>query len=245
MSDLVPRAMEAVGQGDVASLGALFLLVSLTEIGVPFPLVLDSILFLLGFQLGIWWWRAVLVILVLLLAREFGATTVYWLSHYVGNPLITWLGYRLPWLRAAAVRLTEKRRIQGSLGVVLSRLRTPAPMTASISHFGMRVSMMIAVARLTPGMLTATSIASGTIRLRYPYFAIGIGLASLFVDTAIITLGFITGYWLLRLGVAPSSWLIVVGLVVNLAIIWLVPYLLWRRNSRRSRPKEDAKLISS
>ena len=109
--------MEAVGQGDIASLGALFLIVSLTEIGVPFPLVLDTILFLLGFQLSLWLWRALLVILVLLLARELGSTTVYWLSHYAGNPFASWLGDHLPRLRSAASRLMEKRRLQGPLAI--------------------------------------------------------------------------------------------------------------------------------
>lgn len=232
-SELTARAMEVASQGNIGALAALFLMVSLTEVGVPFPLVLDTTLFLLGYQLGQLWWQAIAAVLVLLLGRESGSTIVYWLSHALGNPVINWSGKRFPSLRRNLERLTKKLGIRASLAVVLSRLTAQAPLAASISSFGGRVSFTVAIARLTPGLLTATSIASGTIGLRYGYFALGIALASIFVDAAIIALGAIMGYGLLHLGFAPSPWLIIVGLVVNIALIWSVQRLLWRRNSGR------------
>ncbi len=49
---LVRVATEAVSQGTPIVMIALLLVAALTEVGIPFPFVLDSVLFFIGYQTG-------------------------------------------------------------------------------------------------------------------------------------------------------------------------------------------------
>lgn len=220
--------MSTVGQGSGEALAALFLVTLLTEVGVPFPLLVDTVLFLVGYHLGQLWIQALATVLALFLGRQSGSALVYWSSHLLGRPVVGWFVKHFPWLRAAGVRIARLPGIRTYLAVAVSRAGGQAPLAVSLSGAGARTSFTLVMARLTPGLLTATSLASGAIRLDYRYFALGVGVASIVSDTLTVTLGFLMGYGLLRLGLTPSPWLILLGLAVNIAIIWTLPRLIWR-----------------
>ncbi len=227
---LTARALDATSQGSPEALAALFLVSALTEVGVPFPLLLDSVLFLMGYQLGQVWLQTIAIIFALTLGREAGSTVVYWLSHAAGSPLVGRLG-RSSLLGKRIAHPTETGQKQTYLAVVLSRLgaRSIAPAAA----LGVRTSYTVAVARITPGLLTAVSVVSGIVRLPYRYFALGIALASVFADLAVIGLGVIMRLGLLYFGLTPAPWLIVVGGIINLVLVSVLALLLWRRRQRR------------
>ncbi len=234
LSSLAVSAMGAVGHTSGEALAALFLVTLLTEAGIPFPLLVDTVLFLLGYQLGQFWIQALSTVLALFLGRQSGSALVYWSSHLLGRPVVVWFMKHFPWLRAVGVRLVRLPGIRTYLAVAVSRVGGQAPLAVSLSRAGARSSFTLAVARLTPGLLTATSLASGAIRLDYRYFALGVGVASIVEEMLTLALGFLMGYGLLRLGLTPSPWLILVGLVVDIAIIWAVPRLIWRNRRPRS-----------
>jgi membrane protein DedA with SNARE-associated domain len=227
VSQFTAHAQHIISAGNLQDLTAIFLIAYLTEFGIPFPLMVDSVLFLLGYQIELVWLKAIIVILILLVAREAGAAVVYWFFHFVGNPVVKWLKRRFPGLSGFWLKLTDKFGVRNTLTLIVSRLGSGAPMAAS--GLGFRAPVTIALSRLTPGLLSLTSIASGTLRFRYRYFASGIGISSLFSDCTVIILGIITGYGLRELVSSPPPWLLVTGIIVNLGVVLTVQYFIWRR----------------
>ncbi len=227
------HALHIMGFGNPQDLVGVFLVASLGEFGIPFPLVLDSILFYLGFHLGGLWLTAIIVILVLLLGRVLGATGVYWISRSLGHSIIKWLGNRFPSLPHKLNNLAQMPGIKTVLSLTVSRLAIRTPLAASATYLGWGTPLTVALARLTPGLLTATSVASGASGFRYKYFAGGIGIASILSDVASISLGAITGYGLREFIPNPSSWLMVIGIIVDIAVIIAIQHFVSRRTARK------------
>jgi membrane protein DedA with SNARE-associated domain len=226
IAQFTAHALHIVTVGDLQDLAAIFLVASLTEFGVPFPLVMDTVLFLIGYQIEETWLKAIIVIFVLMIAREAGSTIVYWLFHSLGNPLVKWLARRFPAIPKKLEGLTSRLGIKTTLALVISRLGAEVPLAAS--GLGFRAPVTIALTRLTPGLLSLTSIASGTLRFRYIYFAAGIGISSLFSDCTVITIGIITGYGLRQISSTPPSWLIIIGIVINIMVVMTIQHFIWR-----------------
>jgi membrane protein DedA with SNARE-associated domain len=203
-TDLVSLAMNTVYQGDVRALVALFFVSSLTEMGMPFPFVIDGVVVVTSYQTGLLSLPVARVMLALLLGREFGSAIIYWLSRFGGQAFIGWLSRHFSPLSRGIDRV----------GIVIRR----------------RAPLTVAIARLTPGLLTSSSIASGVTGIKYGYFVLGILLSSVIADGALVAFGYLSGHGLEYLGFAPAAWMPVAALGVAILIVWLIQYLLKRRS---------------
>jgi membrane protein DedA with SNARE-associated domain len=240
LEDFTSHALHIISEGDAQDMAAVFLIASLGEMGVPFPMVLDTLLLLLGYQITSLWLKIIITMLLLIFARETGAALVYWFSHKLGNPFIRWLRKKFPLLPTRLSGLASHLHIRAFIGLALSRLTNYAPKTAPVSSLGPSAPVTIAMARLTPGLLTATSVVSGVIGLPYRHFAMGTAIASIIDDSATIILGVVTGYGLRTLNVTTSSpWFILLGVIVDIIILLALQRLIWRKNSKKSVSTSD------
>jgi membrane protein DedA with SNARE-associated domain len=162
IDSLINHAMAAIGQGSLAANVSLFLIVSLTEMGVPFPFIMDATVIITSFQNGILSPQVGQVFLVVFLGRQFGAGIIYWLTRLLGTAFIKWMQKRFPTL--------------------MSRL------TSLETKFGNKAIWAIAIARIS-SLNTVASMASGALRLRYYKFAAGVALSALIFDGALIIIG--------------------------------------------------------
>ncbi len=199
-SELAKNAAQAFNQGNPIALVSLFFISALTEIGIPFPFILDTILIFAGYQTGLL--QIGLIMLSLLLGREVGAAIIYWLTLAIGIVFVNWVGKRFPFLQ---------RRMDW--------------LTAKLSH---RAPIAVAVARLTPGLLTPSTVAAGVIRLRYWYLVLGIAISSVIADGFLLVLGFGTGHGLERLGFR-HLWFVIVILVIVIGAGWAIRRYISRR----------------
>src|SRR5271157_650927 len=157
ISELVKEALEATSQISPQVLVALFGIAFLTEIGIPFPLILDTTLFLIGYQMTHLGLNPAVVVLVLLLGRECGSGALYWLSHAVGERFFGWLEHRFPKFRTRIEGLSKKSGMPLFLSVILSQLVARNPSLGPLSSTGIRASSTVALARITPGLLSLTT----------------------------------------------------------------------------------------
>jgi membrane protein DedA with SNARE-associated domain len=169
INTILDQAIAAIGQGNIAAMFALFLVVALTELGIPFPFILDATLVYASYQTGIISSEVALVFLVVFLGRQFGAGILYWLTRLLGNAFTHWLGKRFPTI--------------------------PKRLTALETKIGNQAIWAITIARLS-SLLTVASITSGVIRLRYYNLVIGVALSSLIFDGTLIIVGSGVGVFL-------------------------------------------------
>ena len=209
-NSLLAIATSAVSQNSFGALVALFLVAALTEVGVPFPFIIDGALFIASYESGLFSFQVLLVILALVLGREVGATVIFWLSRFVGDAFINWLGKRFPKLK-----LNER---MAWLNTKLSR----------------RAPLAVAIARLTPGLLTVSSVAAGYSGMKYYQLVLGIVLASVVADGVLVIIGVISKYGLSILGFTPSSWEVVGALAVVILLVWFVRWLWLRRRAHKN-----------
>ena len=202
INEVLSQIMTALNQGNLTALVALFFIVALTEMGIPFPFILEAALFATGYKSGIISSQVGIVFLVVFLGRQFGAGVVYWLTRLPGNAFIHWLGRRFP-----------------SVSRGLTRIET---------RLGKDAILAIAVARLG-SLLTVASVAAGAIGLRYYYLVLGVALAAVIFDGALLLLASGVGTFLPDL----PPWAIILGLIVLLVMVW-GGHLTWVRFKRRS-----------
>lgn len=205
---LISNAMNAIGQGNVLAILTLFFVVALTECGIPFPFILDSVLFFTAYSSGVSLWHVIYVMLIVFLGREFGATIIYWLTRLLGNVAIYWFSKRYRYIKENWAQLTL-------------RLSSEAPMA-------------IALVRIT-GLMTLASVVSGAIRIRYLQFFLGVALSSLIFDGSLLLLGFITKYGFKFIGFTPSIWHIAIGLVVIMTCLMITIRYLNRKKRSTGR----------
>jgi membrane protein DedA with SNARE-associated domain len=185
---------------------ALFILAVITDIGIPVPFVLDTLLILAAYQSGPFSIQVLTIVGVLFLGRQVGSGILYFLALLMGGKFIRWLKRCVPWVGNK----------MDSLG---DRLHNVAPLA-------------VVTGRLTPGLLQITSVAAGTMKLRYDRFFIGVALASLVYDAILILLGFIA-----RNGVKSDDpnftmWSLIMVVVV-VCLLWpLTGYLIQRNNKK-------------
>jgi membrane protein DedA with SNARE-associated domain len=204
IDQLITAAMGAITSGSPWAILTLFFVVALTECGIPFPFILDSVLFVSAYQANVNPWHIVIVILIVFLGRHFGSSLIYWATRLLGNVVIYWFGKRFKHLRQNWESLTEK-------------LSSRAPMA-------------IAITRVT-GLMTLASVFSGAMRIHYASFAIGVSLSSLIFDGSLIILGLITKYVLQVFGITPpSTWQIIIGLIVIMSIVMGI--MAWRERGK-------------
>ncbi len=232
-TQFTPNILHVVGALNVQDLGAIFAVAMLTEFGVPFPLVLDSLLVLLGYQITSSWFTAIIVVGVLMAGREAGSTGVFWLSRSIGKPLLAWIGRRLPFIPRLADRVSHRLRLHAALAVATSRLGVKAGMAAPATALSAGTPFAVAITRLVPGLLSVTSIAAGLLGFRYKHFTLGIALASLISDAAEIGLGVATGFGLRQFSLAPSPFFILGAVAIDILVVILLQRWWWKRTSRQ------------
>jgi membrane protein DedA with SNARE-associated domain len=209
-NSLLETAAAAVTQHSFEAMIALFLVAALTEIGVPFPFIIDGALFITSFDSGLISFRVLFVIIALTLGRIAGGTVIFWLSRFVGDNFVNWLGKRLP-----------KLKIVERMAWLNTRLRR-------------RAILAVAILRLTPGLLTPSSVAAGYCGMRYYQFVLGIILASVIADGALVIAGFAAKYGFNFFGFTPTVLLTVVAFVVLLILIWFIRWLWIRKRAPKN-----------
>jgi membrane protein DedA with SNARE-associated domain len=207
--ELISHMLGTISQGNIVALAALFAVLALGELGVPFPFVLTGVLFFVGYQItqgSVAVIPLLLVLLVLIVGRQCGAALVYWLAHFLGNPFVNWFGKRF-------------RKVQRELDRLKEKPRLPTPFA-------------VAMARLTPGLLVPTSLAAGAIGLRYAYFVLGVTLSAVAWDGTLVASGILMRHGTNYLSSSVASWLLPVGLAGIMGFTWLVGRVLSRLRGR-------------
>jgi membrane protein DedA with SNARE-associated domain len=193
--ELVNVATQAVSQSSFSGLLAMFLVAAFTEIGVPFPFIIDGVLFLTSYQNGLISTQVLWIVLALTAGREVGASIIYVLSRVLGGAFSRWLSRRFP-----------------KWGERLNWL---------CSRFRRRAILTVAITRLTPGLLTPSTVAAGCAKVPYYGLALGIVLASIVADGALVIIGFATRHGLKVAGIEPAPWQGVVAFIIVFAIVFL------------------------
>ncbi len=183
IDQLISTAMMAITQGSPLAVITLFFVVALTECGIPFPFVLDTVLFFTSYQADVHIGNILLVMFIVLMGRQFGAALIYWLTRMVGSAVIYWFSKRYKHLQHNWAQLTV-------------RLSKDAPMA-------------IALVRIT-GLMTLASAVAGAMHIRYVQFFLGVALSAAIFDGSLIVLGLITKYGFQFIGFTPSIFRLII-----------------------------------
>lgn len=210
-SALAQQASEAVNQASLVALTALFLVAALTEVGVPFPFVIDGALFFIAYRKGVFSPELGLIMLSLFLGRVAGSAVIYWLTRFIGAPFVN-----------------RFRRRSAAFD------RKLAWFTDRIAR---RPSLAVTIGRLTPGLLTMTSVASGATALPHHHFIAGIALSSLIADSVLVILGAATKFGFGYFSLTPSLWM-VGGISLAFYLLWALRQVWVRRHARAMTKSE-------
>jgi len=184
-------------------LAAIFFITVSCDIGIPFPFVLDTILFFTTYKMGALSWPVLLVLMMLLGGSLLGTSIIYWVSRLLGIRFVDWVGRRSKFLRRNLEQFQNK----------LGRWTIP----------------VIVAARLTPGLMQVSSVAAGTIRIPYYQVVLASVFSFIIYDGTLIILGTLARLGLKDVGPEYSAW-IVIGFVVIMAAIFVTVHLIRRRS---------------
>jgi len=185
-----------------AGLAAIFFIAMSCDIGIPFPFVLDTIVFFTTYKMGALSWPVLLVIVMLLGGSLLGTSIIYWVSRLLGTRFVDWIGRRSKFLRR------NLEQFQNRLG------RWTIP--------------VIVAARLTPGLMQVSSVAAGTVRIPYYQVVLASVFSFIVYDGTLIILGTLARLGLKDVGPEYSAW-IVIGFVAIMAAIFVTVHLIRRR----------------
>jgi membrane protein DedA with SNARE-associated domain len=192
----------SINVGNPGGLAAIFFITVSCDIGVPFPFVLDTILFFTTYEVGALSWPVLLIILMIWGGRMLGTGIIYWVSRLVGPRFVDWVGKRSKFLRR------NFEQFQNRLG------KWTIP--------------VIVGARLTPGLMQVSSVAAGTTRIPYYQMVLAIIFSSIVYDGTLITLGTLARLGLKNVGPEYSAW-IVIGFVGIMAVVFVAIHLIRHR----------------
>lgn len=191
-------------QGDPWVYGALFLVSTFIEMAIPVPFVQDTILFYVGYEpTGRLLHLAPLVMAALIAGKIFGASIIYWVARLLSPRFVSWLDRRFPKILRRAQDLGANMKRSSSLAVT--------------------------IARLTPGLLTPSTVAAGLFHIRYLYLCTGVVISAVITDGAEIAAGLAVRTGLTFAGITPSPALFIIALVTVMALFWLASWL-WGRH---------------
>ena len=193
----------SINVNNPGGLAAIFFLAMSADIGIPFPFALDTIVFFTTYKMGAFSLPVLLVLLMLLGGSLLGTSVIYWVSRLLGTRFVDWVGKRSKFLRR------NLERFQNRLG------RWTIP--------------VIVAARLTPGLMQVSSVAAGTVRIRYYQVVLAIILSFIVYDGTLIILGTIARLGLKDVGPQYAAW-IVIGFVAIMAAIFAAVHLIRRRS---------------
>ena len=209
MIDWINGALAALAASisvdNVAGLAAIFFITVSCDIGIPFPFVLDTIVFFTTYKMGALSWPVLLVLIMLLGGSLVGTSIIYWVSRLLGTRFVDWVGKRSKFLRR------NFEQFQNRLG-------------------GWTVPVIVA-ARLTPGLMQVSSVAAGTMRIRYYQMVLAIVFSFIVYDGTLIILGTLARLGFKDVGPEYSFW-IVLGFVAVMASVFLTIHLIRRRSNR-------------
>ena len=183
-------------------LAAIFFIAASCDIGIPFPFVLDTIVFFTVYTLGPLSWPVLLILVMLLGGSLLGTSILYWVSRLLGPRFVDWVGRRSGFLRR------NLEQFQNRLG----KWRIP----------------VIVAARLTPGLMQLSSVAAGTTRIPYHHMALSVVFSFIIYDGTLIALGTIARLGLGDVGPQYSAW-IVIGFVGIMTAIFAATHLIRRK----------------
>ncbi len=204
LEEIAGSALTAVNEGNIAALFSLFLITGLTEIGIPFPYIVDTVLFVSSCQSRALTPQLGVVVLVVFLGRHFGSSVIYWLTRILGNALLSWMSRRFPRFHKRYDRVTYRIHRRAVLGIAITRLMQ---------------------------LLTLASVASGAIKVRYHHFLLGVTMAAIIFDGALIGLGILAGHGLRRYDIVPSVLIVILGFIVVIGLVYGSWQLLQRRRN--------------
>jgi membrane protein DedA with SNARE-associated domain len=185
-----------------AGLAAIFFIAASCDIGIPFPFVLDTIVFFTTYKVGAFSWPVLLVLVMLLGGSLLGTSILYWVSRLLGPRFVDWVGRRSKFLRR------NFEQFQNRLG----KWKIP----------------VIVAARLTPGLMQVSSMAAGTMRIPYYQMVLSIVFSFIVYDGILIALGTIARLELRDVGPQYSAW-IVIGFVGIMTAVFATIHLVRRR----------------
>jgi membrane protein DedA with SNARE-associated domain len=186
-----------------AGLAAIFFIAMSCDIGIPFPFVLDTIVFFTTYKVGPLSWPVLFVIVMLLGGSLLGTSILYWVSRLLGARFVEWIGRRSKFLQR------NLEQFQNRLG------RWTIP--------------VIVAARLTPGLMQVSSVAAGTIRIPYYQVVLASVFSFIIYDGTLIVLGTLARLGLGDVGPEYSAW-IVIGFVAIMTAIFVTVHLVRRRS---------------
>ncbi|HXZ95052.1 MAG TPA: VTT domain-containing protein [Dehalococcoidia bacterium] len=195
----------SINVNNPAGLAAIFFITVSCDIGIPFPFVLDTILFFTTYEIGALSWPVLLIIVMIWGGRLLGTGIIYWVSRLLGPRFVDWVGKRSKFLRR------NFEQFQNRLG------RWSIP--------------VIVAARLTPGLMQVSSVAAGTVRVPYYKVVLAIIFSSIVYDGTLVTLGTLARVGLKNVGPEYSAW-IVIGFVGIMAVVFVAIHLIRRRLNR-------------
>ena len=201
---LLTSVTSGVNIGHPAVLLVIFVLVAANELGFPLFFALEILLFFISFHFGPLSPQSLLLVLILLSGRELGANILYLASRGLGSRFLDWLERR----SARTMRAVEKFK---------ARLND-------------KPAIMVAMVRITPGLLQVPAIAAGAIRLRPVSFIEGVALSSLINDFIIIFLGFSARFLLPGMAIQPKTYLFI-SFCCLIALVWIILSLLCRHRT--------------
>jgi membrane protein DedA with SNARE-associated domain len=195
----------SINVNNPGGLVAIFFLTVSADIGIPFPFVLDTILFFTTYKMGAFSLPVLLVTMMLLGGSLLGTSIIYWVSRLLGTRFLNWVTKRSKFLRR------NLDQFQNRLG------RWTIP--------------VIVAARLTPGLMQVSSMAAGTVRVRYHQLVLAIVFAFIVYDGTLIILGTIARLGLKEVGPEYSAW-IVICFVAIMTVIFVTIHLIRRRTKK-------------
>jgi membrane protein DedA with SNARE-associated domain len=207
----------SINVNNPGGLAAIFFITMSCDIGIPFPFVLDTILFFTTYELGALSLPVLLIILMIWGGRLLGTGILYWVSRLLGARFVDWVGKRSKFLRR------NFEQFQNRLG-------------------SWTIPVIVA-ARLTPGLMQVSSVAAGTMRVRYYKVVLAIVFSSIVYDGTLIILGTLARLGLKDVGPEYSAW-IVIGFVAIMAVVFVAVHLIRRRVKLGQHSDEMSKEVT-
>jgi membrane protein DedA with SNARE-associated domain len=192
----------SISVDNLAGLAAIFFIAASCDIGIPFPFVLDTIVFFTVYQLGALSWPVLLVLVMLLGGSLLGTSILYWVSRLLGSRFVNWVGRRSKLLQR------NLEQFQNRLG----KWKIP----------------VIVAARLTPGLMQVSSVAAGTTRIPYYQMVLSILFSFIVYDGTLIAMGTLARLGLGEVSPQYSAW-IVIGFVGIMTAIFAATHLIRRK----------------
>jgi membrane protein DedA with SNARE-associated domain len=201
----------SISVDNLAGLAAIFFIAASCDIGIPFPFVLDTIVFFTTYKEGALSWPVLLVLVMLFGGSLLGTSTLYWVSRLLGTRFVDWLGRRSKFLR---------RNLEGFQ-----------------NRLGRWTIPVIVAARLTPGLMQVSTVAAGTIRIPYYQVVLASVFSFIVYDGTLVILGTLARLKLRDVGPEYSAW-IVIGFVGIMTVIFVAVHLI-RRMVKRSQHGDE------